>query len=70
MIALVTYNPVEDCGVDKVIENGDVDSSDDKTLSVFTCLVEWLTHTSEIIIQRSTMYLRGGGGGGGGDNNQ
>ena len=64
MIALVTYNPVEDGGVDKVIENGDVDSSDDKTLSVRTCLVEWLTHTSGIIIQRSTMYLRGGGGGG------
>ena len=43
--------------IDKVVENGDVDSSDDETFSGLTCLVQWLSHASEIIVESPTMDL-------------
>ena len=43
--------------IDKVVENGDVDSSDDETFSGLTCLVQWLSHASGIIVEGPTMDL-------------
>ena len=56
---LFTYNSVVDGRIDKVVENGDVDSSDDETFSGLTCLVQWLSHASEIIVESPTMDLGG-----------
>ena len=54
---LFTYNSVVDGRIDEVVENGDVDSSDDETFSGLTCLVQWLSHASEIIVESPTMDL-------------
>ena len=55
--ALFTYNSVVDGRIDEVVENGDVDSSDDETFSGLTRLVQWLSHATEIIVESPTMDL-------------
>ena len=57
--ALFTYNSVVDGRIDEVVENGDVDSSDDETFSGLTRLVQWLSHATEIIVESPTMDLGG-----------
>ena len=54
---LFTYNSVVDGRIDEVVENGDVDASDDETFSGLTRFVQWLSHASGIIVESPTMYL-------------
>ena len=54
---LPTYSSVVEGGIDKVVKDGDMESSDDQTFSTLTCFIQWLPHTTGIIIQRSTMDL-------------
>ena len=54
---LLTYNSVVESGIDKVVKDCDVKSTYDQTFSSSTCFIEWLPHTTEIIVEHSTMNL-------------